>query len=71
MKLTKFIADRAKYEGVREGRCVLWDSEIKGFGLRVYPSGRKSFIYHYRVRGRMRLLTLGDFGVLTVDGSPS
>jgi hypothetical protein len=37
MKLTKLVADKAKYEGVREGRCVLWDSEIKGFGLRIYP----------------------------------
>ena len=63
--LTKRKADAATYRG--SGRCVVWDSEIPGFGLRVYPSGRKSFVLSYRIHGRKRLLTLGGFGVLTVQ----
>jgi hypothetical protein len=36
-------------------------------GLRIYPSGKKSFVYSYRAGGRKRLLTLGAFGKLTLD----
>ncbi|MGK5089984.1 site-specific integrase [Bdellovibrionota bacterium FG-2] len=67
MKLTKSVIDRAKYEGDGVGRFVLWDSSLSGFGLRIYPSGRKAFILSYRFQGRKRLLTLGDFGELTLD----
>ena len=63
--LTKRTADAATYQG--SGRYVVWDSEVPGFGLRVYPSGRKAFVLSYRIHGRKRLLTLGAYGVLTVQ----
>jgi hypothetical protein len=44
MNLTKQAADKAKYEGDGKSRCVFWDAQVRGFGLRVYPSGPKSFI---------------------------
>ena len=37
-----------------------WDTE-PGFGLRIAPSGRKSFIYLYRFEGKPRRMTLGVF----------
>jgi integrase len=44
-----------------------FDDTLKGFGVRVYPSGRKSFIVAYRnSAGRKRRMTLGDHGSLTV-----
>ena len=47
-KLTKRIVDAAA--GDPDGEDVwLWDSEVKGFGLRVKPSGAKSYIIKYRV----------------------
>lgn len=67
MKLTKSAIDRAKYGGAGGGRFVLWDSHLQGFGLRIYPSGRKTFILSYRFQGRKRLLTLGGYGELTLD----
>ena len=40
---------------------TLWDSTLNHFGLRVYPSGVRSFIVQIRVQGRMRKITLGRF----------
>ncbi|ALC18058.1 integrase [Desulfuromonas soudanensis] len=32
-----------------------------GFGIRVYPSGRKAFFYQYKLDGYRRFMTLGDY----------
>lgn len=68
-RLTKSAIESARYANDDGGRCVLWDSEQTGFGLRIYPSGRKSFVLVYRVNGRQRFLTLGPYGPLTVDAA--
>lgn len=67
MKLTKTVADGATYQGNGQSRCVLWDDSLPGFGLRVYPSGKKSFVVFYRAGRQQRLMVLGSFGVLTVQ----
>lgn len=68
MKLTKRIIDAATYIGANNARCVLWDSEIPGFGVRLFPSGKKSFVLSYRTGGgTKRLLSIGTYGVLTLD----
>jgi len=68
MHLTKRIIDAARYDRAGNKRAVLWDDDPSGLGLRVYPSGRKSFVVSYRNRNAVkRLATLGDFGVLTLD----
>jgi integrase len=49
----------------------LWDSELIGFGLRVRPSGVKSYVLKYRAglgrRAPVRRITLGKHGKLTPD----
>jgi integrase len=40
---------------------------IRGFGVRVYPSGRKVFVLQYRIAGQLRKVTIGDYGTLTCD----
>jgi integrase len=36
-----------------------WDDEIAGFGLRMWASGSRKFIYRYRFGGTQRRITLG------------
>ena len=43
----------------RASEYTLWDGALAHFGVRVHPSGVRSFIIQTRVQGRMRKLTLG------------
>ncbi|MEX2450150.1 MAG: Arm DNA-binding domain-containing protein, partial [Rhodospirillales bacterium] len=70
-KLTKRAVDSARYKGDGTGRFVIWDTDLKGFGLRVYPSGQKVFVVSYRIAGRKRLKVLGAYGVFTPDQARS
>jgi integrase len=64
-KLTKRVVDAAE---AAKGELFLWDDELPGFGLRAKASGAKSFLVQYRnANGRSRRLTLGRYGVLTVE----
>ena len=40
---------------------TLWDGALAHFGVRVHPSGVKSFIVQARAQGRMGKITLGRF----------
>ena len=55
----------------RQCARVLWDGELPGFGLRVEPTGHKSFIVRYRTGGGrtgvLRQMTLGRYGTVTLD----
>ena len=39
--------------------AILWDSQVTGLGVKVFPTGRKAFVLSYRVGGRKRMATLG------------
>lgn len=69
-KITKRNVDRLRPDPT--GRdCFLWDAgdgAIKGFGVRVKPSGVASYIVQYRNKeGRTRRLAIGRVGVLTPE----
>ncbi|MFP6733056.1 MAG: site-specific integrase, partial [Rhodospirillales bacterium] len=64
MNLTHKSINGFKYRG---GWDVRWDDKVTGLGLRVYASGKKSFVLSYRFNGEKKLMTLGAYGVLTVD----
>jgi integrase len=43
------------------GNTITWDSEVKGFGVRVTAAGAKAFVLDYRATGRQRRYTLGSW----------
>ena len=68
VKLTKRAVDGAAPQA---NRYRLWDSELKGFGLRVMPSGSKVYFVAYRAgggrSGAQRDYTIGRHGELTPE----
>lgn len=69
-KITKRAVDRLSPDPAGRDR-FLWDAgdgALKGFGVRVKPSGIASYIVQYRNKeGRTRRLALGRVGVLTPE----
>lgn len=57
-KLTKTLIDNTKPEAAD---VWLWDSELEGFGVRIKPTGRKTYVVRYRTRDirTQRKQTLG------------
>ena len=45
-----------------KGNKVHWDTETKGFGIRITAAGAKSFVLRYTLNGRERRYTIGDYG---------
>lgn len=68
LKLTKTNIDRVAKVGGR-GDVLYWDTDSKGFGLRVTPTGLAKFIAQGRVRGTTTdvRVTIGSYGAWTVD----
>lgn len=53
----------------RDKEYTIWSESLPGFGLRVRPSGSRSFIVKYRIAssGRQGKITLGKAGTLPLD----
>lgn len=49
---------------VKTKEHFIWDSELKGFGVRCSPKGKKTYVVQYRQKGRQRRMSLGQHGTL-------
>jgi integrase len=63
-KLTKRTVDALEPEAKD---YFVWDTLIAGFGVRIMPSGAKTYQTQYRKGGRTRRISLGRHGTLTVE----
>jgi len=67
MKLTKRIVDIQK---PKDKTYFLWDADLAGFGVKILPSGKKTYLIQYRMGGRSqrtRRMTIGAHGILTTE----
>lgn len=66
LKLTKGYIDKVTPGPADE---LHWDTDVKGFGLRVTPTRKLTFIVQGRVGGvgTAARITIGPYGVFTVD----
>ena len=57
----KFTDRQIKSLKPKKTRYEVWEDNGKGFGVRVAPTGRKSFIFLYRFQGTSRRMTFGNY----------
>ena len=62
LTLSKRTVDGLSAEG---GDTVFWDRDVPGFGIRVYPSGRKIYVVQSRGPDGLKRVSLGRHGELT------
>jgi integrase len=66
-KLTKRLVDSLQPDPDRA--TVVWDTEVRGFGISISRGGVKSFVLNYRAAGQERRYTIGRFGEWTVENA--
>jgi integrase len=49
------------------GSKITYDNEVKGFGFRIASTDSASFILNYRINGRERRITIGQYPVWSVS----
>ena len=63
--LTEPAVKRAR--APKTGQTFLWDGAVKGFGVRILPSGSKTFWFQYRPRGgSSRMIRIGPYPAILV-----
>ncbi|MDO7836100.1 site-specific integrase [Sphingobium sp. HBC34] len=63
-RLSKRVVDAS---APKDKDYVIWDDELPGFGLRVFRSGKRSYVLQYRALGRSRRYTIGLHGIWTPE----
>ena len=68
-KLRRTTISRSTVEKLKADKdTVFWDSELLGFGVRVYPTGRKVYVVQTRTGGENgKRVTVGRHGVITPE----
>ena len=54
VKIPKRVVEAAE---AQKKDYLIWDDELPGFGLRVFNSGKRSYVIQYRTKGRSRRYT--------------
>lgn len=64
-KLTKTVVDKAE---IKSEKYFIWCSELPGFGVRVFPSGKRIYYADYRNKdGARKRMSIGHHGKLTTE----
>jgi integrase len=63
-KLTKRVVEAAE---PRDVDYFIWDDDLPGFGIRIFPSGRKRYIVQYRAGRRPRRINIAPTSALPCE----
>ena len=63
-KITKRMVDALSARG---NAGIAWDRDLPGFGVRLYPTGRITYVVQSRGPSGSRRVTLGEHGEITPD----
>jgi len=58
MNLTPSAIGKLRYDPNGKSKQIAFDAKLDGFGVRVYPSGKKSYVLQYGARASRRLMVL-------------
>jgi integrase len=64
IRLTKRVVEAA---APKDRDYFIWDKEVKGFGVRILPSGTKTYQVQYQMGGRLRRMSIGRHGTITAE----
>src|ERR1700730_1737984 len=64
--LTKLLVERTTPNPERD--VFLWVTKVPGFGVRVYPTGKRMYVFQYRTKARQqRRVAIGLHGPFTIE----
>ena len=66
-RLTEALIKRLVWQADQSD--IVFDAEVPGFGVRLYKSGSKSFLFDYRLRGRQHRHVLGKVGAWSLEAA--
>jgi integrase len=66
MRITKLGVDKLK-PPTESSQAFYRDDSLRGFAVRITNSGTKSFVIEKLIKGKVRRITLGRYGELTVE----
>jgi integrase len=68
IKLTKRSVDALRLKPPATGERIVWDADLRGFGVRLSSTGRCTYFIHTRTRARRQIkATIGVHGQVTAD----
>ncbi len=67
----KFTDSNIRALRPKENRYEVWETNGRGFGIRVSEKGKKTFIFLYRFMGTPRRLTIGSYPEISLENALS
>ena len=69
LKLRQDAVRTLPYVGDGRSQCIYWDSNLAGFGVRVFATGLRTYVCAYRLHRHRRIGSLGRATLVTLDAA--
>jgi integrase len=65
----RLTVTRVREHKATDRRAYLWDTTVDGLGLEAAPNGRRSWVLSYRLLGKAKRVTLGQYPAMDLDAA--